>query len=165
MPKILKVIILFSRWIYIPNAENNRIMCFLSGSKQIVVFVVLGNHIFAYTAWKVSKYGFFSGPYFLVFGLNMEIYKVNLRIQSKYRKIQTRKNSVFGHFSRSAMTLLLNQIFKKDWNFEHARLFVVDCVLGILLWHISVYLNYALLCHVLRRPSILLFGNLNPFCT
>ena len=26
---------------------------------------------------------------------------VNLRIQSKYRKIRTRKNSVFGHFSRS----------------------------------------------------------------
>ena len=28
---------------------------------------------------------------------------VNLRIQSEYRKIQTRKNSVFGHFSRSVM--------------------------------------------------------------
>ena len=26
---------------------------------------------------------------------------VNLRIQSEYRKIQTRKNSVFGRFSRS----------------------------------------------------------------
>ena len=30
-----------------------------------------------------------------------EIYGVNLRIQSEYRKIRTRKNSVFGHFSRS----------------------------------------------------------------
>ena len=30
-----------------------------------------------------------------------EIYSVNLRIHSKYRKIRTRKNSVFGHFSRS----------------------------------------------------------------
>ena len=29
-----------------------------------------------YTAWKVSKYGFFSGPYFLVLALNMEIYIV-----------------------------------------------------------------------------------------
>ena len=28
-------------------------------------------------------------------------YSVNLRIQSEYRKIRTRKNSVFGHFSRS----------------------------------------------------------------
>ena len=26
---------------------------------------------------------------------------INLRSQSEYRKVQTRKNSVFGHFSRS----------------------------------------------------------------
>ena len=32
------------------------------------------------TAWKVSKYGAISGPYFPVFGLNTEIYSVNLRI-------------------------------------------------------------------------------------
>ena len=31
-----------------------------------------------YTAWKVSKYGVVSGPYFPVFGLNTEIYSVNL---------------------------------------------------------------------------------------
>ena len=54
-----------------------------------------------YTAWKVSKYGVSSGPYFPVFGLNTEIYSVNLRIQSDYLKIRTRKNSIFGHFSRS----------------------------------------------------------------
>ena len=35
------------------------------------------------TVWKVSKCGAFSGPYFLIFGLNN---------QSEYRKIQTRKN-------------------------------------------------------------------------
>ena len=33
----------------------------------------------------------FSGTYFLAFGLNTEIYKVNLRIQSKCAKITTRK--------------------------------------------------------------------------
>ena len=49
----------------------------------------------------MSKYGVISGPYFTVFGLNTEIYFINLRIQSKYRKIWTRNNSVFGHFSRS----------------------------------------------------------------
>ena len=54
------------------------------------------------TASKVSKYGVFSGPYFPVSGLNTEIYSINLRIQSEYRKIQTRKNSVFAHFSRIA---------------------------------------------------------------
>ena len=49
----------------------------------------------ANTAWVIS------GPYFPGFGLNTEIFRVNLRIQSKYRKTRTRNNSVFGHFSRS----------------------------------------------------------------
>ena len=48
---------------------------------------------------KVSKYRVISGPYFPVFGLNTEIYGVNLHIQSEYRKIQTRNSSVFGHLS------------------------------------------------------------------
>ena len=43
------------------------------------------------TAGKVSKYGVFSGPSFPVFGLNTEIYGLNLRIQSEYRKRRTRK--------------------------------------------------------------------------
>ena len=51
------------------------------------------------TVWKVSKYGFFSGPYFPVFGLNTTIYGTNLGIQSKYGKMRTRKKSVFGHVS------------------------------------------------------------------
>ena len=38
------------------------------------------NSHFQLTAWKVSKYAVFSGPYFPVFGPNMEIYGVNLRI-------------------------------------------------------------------------------------
>ena len=42
-----------------------------------------------------------TNPYFPVFALNTEIYTVNLRIQSKYRKIRTRKNSVFERFLRS----------------------------------------------------------------
>ena len=43
------------------------------------------------TAWKVSKYGVLSGPYFPVFSLNTKIYSVSLRIQSQYRKIRARK--------------------------------------------------------------------------
>ena len=39
--------------------------------------------------------------YFPAFGLNRERYFVSLRIQSECGKIQTRNNSVFGHFSRS----------------------------------------------------------------
>ena len=57
--------------------------------------------ILSFTAWKASKYGVFSGPYSLVFELNTEFYSVNLCIQSEYRKIRTRKNSVFWYFSRS----------------------------------------------------------------
>ena len=54
-------------------------------------------------ARKVFNYGVFPGSYFPLFGLNTEIYGVNLRIQSEYRKIQTRKYSVFRHFSRSVL--------------------------------------------------------------
>ena len=54
------------------------------------------------TAWKVSKYGAFPGPHFPAFALNSERYSVSLCIQSECRKIRARKNSVFGHFSRSA---------------------------------------------------------------
>ena len=53
------------------------------------------------TAWKVSKYGVISGPYFPVFGLNTGIDGINLRIYPEYRKIQTKNNSVFGFFSCS----------------------------------------------------------------
>ena len=34
------------------------------------------------TAWKVSKYGVISGPYFSVFGMNTEIYSVRTRNNS-----------------------------------------------------------------------------------
>ena len=40
----------------------------------------------------------FSGPYFPAFELNMERYRVSLRIKSKYRKIRTRKTSNTGTF-------------------------------------------------------------------
>ena len=58
----------------------------------------------------MCQYGVFCGPYFPVFGLNTKIYFGNLRIQSEYRKIQTRKNSVFGYFSRSDLALLMMQL-------------------------------------------------------
>ena len=57
------------------------------------------------TVQKVFKYEVFSGPYFPVSGLDMEIYGVNVRFSSKYGKIQTRKNSIFGYFSRSQMVI------------------------------------------------------------
>ena len=52
---------------------------------------------------KASNFGVFSGPYFPVFGLNTKIFRLNLRVQSEYGKIQAEENSNFGHsnFSRS----------------------------------------------------------------
>ena len=52
----------------------------------------------------MSKYGDISGPYFPVFRLNT----VNLRTQSECRKMRRRKNSVFGHFSRSVRDVFGN---------------------------------------------------------
>ena len=49
---------------------------------------------------KIVQIRSISGPYFPAFGRNAEIYGVNLRIQSKYEKIGTRKNSLFEHFSQ-----------------------------------------------------------------
>ena len=79
----------------------------------------------------MSKYGVISGPYFPVFGLNTEIYEVNLRIPFEYRKIRSRNNSDFGHFSRSenmAQKIHEKQIitaptngsleFLEDWKFD-----------------------------------------------
>ena len=45
-----------------------------------------------------------SGPYFPTFGLNTEIYSLNLPIPSKCGKIRSRKNSDFGRFSHSDVT-------------------------------------------------------------
>ena len=65
------------------------------------------------TARKVSKWGVFSGPYFPVFELDTENYGGNLRIQSEYKKIQARKNSVFGHFSCNVQSVKLVNTYRK----------------------------------------------------
>ena len=70
----------------------------------------------------MSQYGVISDPYFPVFGLNTKIFSANLRIQSEYRKIRTRKNSVFGLFSRSESALLIGvwrSCFTTDLKFNH----------------------------------------------
>ena len=50
---------------------------------------------------KSVQMGVTSGLYFPVFGLDTEIYGVNLCTESEYMNILTRNNSVFGHISRS----------------------------------------------------------------
>ena len=98
------------------------------------------------TVWKVSKYGVFSGPYFPVYVLNTEIYGVNLRIQSEYGKIRTRKHFIFGHFSRTdcdeAIIVRLLQCYckapvtsKLSLTNQNAILFV------IFLWSLAILFN------------------------
>ena len=69
---------------------------------------------------KIVHMRSFFGSHFPVFGLNTEIYSVNLLIQSEYRKIRTRKYFEFGHFSRSGLSneqklLLANSVIKPQF--------------------------------------------------
>ena len=78
--------------------KTNTINC--DDNDDATYFLILGR-LLLLALREVSKYGVISGLYFLVFGMNTEIYGLNIRIQSEHRKIRTRNNSVFGHFSRS----------------------------------------------------------------
>ena len=90
----------------------------------------------------MSKYGVISGLYFPAFGLNTEIYGVNLRIQSEYRKIWTRNNSVYGYFSCSAC-LWFAHLTKFVWlnHYHYKALFQKDCWYQYMIWmmHVSSY--------------------------
>ena len=68
-----------------------------------------------HTAWKVPKYEVTSGPYFPAFGLNMERYKVSLRIQSKCGEKKDQNNSKYGYFSRSEASFYATKIL--DYGF------------------------------------------------
>ena len=48
---------------------------------------------------------FFCGPYFPVFGPNTEIFSVNIRFQSKHRKMRIIKNFKLGHFLGNTVVL------------------------------------------------------------
>ena len=63
----------------------------------------------------MSKYKVFSAPYFPAFGLNTE---VSLRIHSECGKIRIRKNSVFGHISRSVNLPNFSIIIYESWFFK-----------------------------------------------
>ena len=73
-------------------------------STSILNFICEQGFIWKLQKKKILNLSFcFSGPRFTVFGLNLETLSVNLSIsQSKCRKMRTRKNSKFKHFSCSA---------------------------------------------------------------
>ena len=64
----------------------------------IYVISTNSNLIFKIHCVKIVQERSFCGPYFPAFGLNTEIYGVNIRIQSKYWKIRTRKTPYLDTF-------------------------------------------------------------------
>lgn len=80
-------------------------------------FLWLRTKVFFSTAFKVSVFWSFSLPYFPVFGLNKEIYKVNFRIQSKRGKI-LRTRTLFMRW-RSCTAQKIKLSFR-DF-FKHSR--------------------------------------------
>ena len=85
-------------------------------SNQSVNLVKKRRYSVLHTARKDSYYRVFSGPYFPTLGLKIEIYFVNLPIQSKCGKIRTGKNFVFGHISNSGSPLHFYSIRKNIEN-------------------------------------------------
>ena len=86
--------------------------------------------IWSLAVWKVFKCGVFSGQYFPAFGLNTERYEASPPIQSECGEIRTRKNSVFGHFSRT--------VSAHKMNFWILCYFVHDVVLMSLLLTLNI---------------------------
>ena len=72
-------------------------------------------HAYQGTAFQVSKYGVFSGPYFPAFGMNTEKYGVSLCIQSKCRKIRTRKTPNTDIFQAVELVWPKKQHHLKSW--------------------------------------------------
>ena len=95
----------------------------------------LNYHLFNYQL-KIFLIYFWdiSGLYFPVFRLNTEICVANIRLQSEYRKIRTRKNSLFGQFSCSDLYICIDLKREKssDWctnfNFSFDRCFLSQLV-------------------------------------
>ena len=116
------VIIISFFFFFLPKCKYNRINLSyhrLQFVKETQINTVSNIEQKVNTVWKVSNTAWvISGPYFPVFRLNTEIYSVNLRIQSEYRKIRTRKKSVFEHFSSSGNVLFTTYIVFRASNSE-----------------------------------------------
>ena len=69
----------------------------LSEAEQINIAI----HIFILVFFLFLGHYFFQLIWFFRDRIYKQIYSVNFCIQSEHRKLRTRKNSVFGHFSRS----------------------------------------------------------------
>ena len=74
------------------------------------------------TAWKVSKYGVFSGPHFPTFGLNTERYSVQMRENTDQKKLRIWTHSTQWRCSEYASDYRTKNLCKpfKDTHREKA---------------------------------------------
>ena len=77
---------------------------FVRSLMKHIQWLLLKHFIYMSTAWSVQIRSFFSSV-FCRFRTEYREISVSLRIQAEREKIQTRKNSVFGHFSSSVSLL------------------------------------------------------------
>ena len=76
------------------------------------------------TTRKVSEFGVFSGMYFPVFGLNMVINIVRLRIQYKYEKSTKKVQAIQASLTEPWTTLEQKDFLNNGPHFEfHSRSF------------------------------------------
>ena len=87
-------------------------------SKFYVVRILEWSKRIRNTSQKVSESWVFSGPYFPAFGLNTEVYQVNLCIQSKRRKIWTKKSLDSDTFCVVKKLKINQYVFKSRWHFH-----------------------------------------------
>ena len=136
---------------------NFKLACAHKGRKKVILLEVLAvnyicenvpsmifdrilNTCLVNITGKVSEFEVFSGPYFPTFRLNTEINRVNLRIQSSYGKIQTRKK-------KRIPTLFL------QWKILTLRLLTSLCYRHclVLLLFLTIFLVLSLAIQIKRR--------------
>ena len=98
----------------------------------------------------------FSAPYFPIFGLNTEIYSVNLGIQYQCTKIRTRKNSVFGYFTQWNQSIVFLEWFRCFPMLQIKELQLLELCVFILYFLFKmqeIYCSYSALFHVIDTAT------------
>ena len=85
-------------------------------NSQLFVFVFIHLSGYFYTGVTVSKYSPEKSHCVKSVPMRRFFWSVFSYIWTKYRKIRTRKNSVFGHFSRSEYSQVLRNNYSRSIN-------------------------------------------------
>ena len=101
------------------------------------------------TAWKVSKYGVISGPYFPVFGLNTEIYGVKFtpwnlsKLENVLSPFEQNCSKVHTkHFSKLSKYSIITDFFqRKEWVLDFYVMFINSCILSFNTFSRVLFLN------------------------